>query len=93
MSQIEIYEKRLKEARAREAETFAAAVAALRDAIRAKRQVLYESTELARARGSTDDFKKTYEEMTWLQARADRACEKCVREAIQPSFFFALLGF
>jgi hypothetical protein len=42
MSEIEIYEERLKEARAREAETFAVAVAALREAIRAKWQVLYE---------------------------------------------------
>ncbi len=92
MSEIEIYEKRLKEAHAREAETFAIAVAALREAIRAKRQVLYEGTELARARGSMADFKKTHEEMTWLTARADRACEKCVRQAIQPSFIFALLG-
>jgi hypothetical protein len=87
MSEIEIYEKRLKEARAREAETFAVAVAALREAIRAKRQVLYEWTELAKARGSTDDFKKTHQEMTWLTARAYRACEKCVRQAIQPSLF------
>jgi hypothetical protein len=42
MSEIEIYEKRLKQARAREAETFAVAVAALKEAIGAKRQVLYE---------------------------------------------------
>jgi hypothetical protein len=87
MSEIEKAEQHLKAARVQESKALATAVLALREAVRAKKLGLYAWIALAEARGSTDDFKKTYEETAYLQFLEDQGCEKIVRKALQTGFF------
>lgn len=90
MFNVETLEERLKVARVREKETFIAAAAAVREAVSAKKLALHAWIELAIARGSTDDFKKTYEQTAALQWREDQGCEEYVRKALQTGFFSRL---
>jgi hypothetical protein len=83
MSEIDECEQRLKEARALEKQTFIAAAAAVKEAVRARKRALHAWVDLAKARGSTDDFKKTYEETTILQFREDQGCGEYVHKALQ----------
>jgi hypothetical protein len=90
MSEIEECEQRLKEARALEKQTFIAAAAAVKEAVRARKRALYAWVDLAKAKGSTEDFRKTYEETAILQWREDQGCGEYVAKAMQTGMFSRL---
>ena len=82
MTEIEECERHLQECQAKEQVAFVAAVDALKAAANAKTMALHAWIYLARARGSTDEFKQTYREIGHLWAIENRKCESIVRSAL-----------
>jgi hypothetical protein len=89
-AEVEECRQRLKEAQEREFTAIDAATKAIREVIRARRLTLYAWIDLATARGSTDTFKRTYEETALLQYREDHRCEAFVRKSIDTGFWARL---
>lgn len=73
VSDIEELTSRLRAAQDQEKRTFDIAVDALSAAIYAKNNAMLAWVDLAKGRGSTDEFRKTYRE---AHALADRAANK-----------------
>jgi hypothetical protein len=92
--QIEICKKRLKEARARECETFNVASTALREAMKAREWALHAQIEYEKAKwGSSDSaFKKVYDETVSLSGMQGGYCDRAIRECIKPPLKYVLLG-
>lgn len=63
--------------------TEAAAVTAMQEALEAKCNSLMAWVRLAKARGSTDDFRLAYQEAVILTSRKSRGCEAIVRSALR----------
>jgi hypothetical protein len=93
--QIEICKKRLKEARAREYETFTVAVTALGEPMKARQRALHAQIEYEKAKwGNPDsDFKKVYDETVSLSGmQGGNYCDRAIRECIKPPLKYVLLG-
>ena len=87
--------KRLKEARAREYETFTVAVTALGEPMKARQRALHAQIEYEKAKwGNPDsDFKKVYDETVSLSGmQGGNYCDRAIRECIKPPLKYVLLG-
>lgn len=82
-AEVAALEGMLEAAQAQEAITAEAAAAALRDALDAKCESLHAWIRLAKARGSTEDFRLTYQETAILTLRRLRSCERIVRRTLR----------
>jgi hydroxymethylpyrimidine/phosphomethylpyrimidine kinase len=76
-------ERLLKQCQIEETAAIEEAAAAIRRAVECKLRRLHAWINVAQASGSTDPFKKTYQETVELQYRADRGCAEYVHKALK----------